>query len=75
MFVYRKEYYLSRAEPEPGTEKHMKWQERMDQSHNVGECIVAKARHGPIGGVRLMFDPNYTRFSDLAQSGYDDYHE
>ncbi len=75
MFVYREEYYLSRAEPEPGTEKHMKWQERMDQSHNVGECIVAKARHGPIGGVRLMFDPNYTRFSDLAQSGYDDYHE
>ncbi len=69
MFVYREEYYLSRAEPEPGTEKHMKWQERMEQSHNVAECLVAKARHGPIGTVRLHFNPNMTRFSDLAQQG------
>ncbi|MCB1531982.1 MAG: replicative DNA helicase [Alphaproteobacteria bacterium] len=65
MFVYREEYYLSRTEPEPGTEKHMKWQESMERAHNVGECIVAKARHGPIGGVRMFFDPNLTRFSDL----------
>ena len=67
MFVYREEYYLERSEPEPGTEKHLKWQERMDQSHNVGECIVAKQRHGPIGTVRMQFDPHFTRFSDLDQ--------
>jgi len=73
MFVYREEYYLSRAEPEPGTEKHMKWQERCDKALNVGECIVAKARHGPIGTVRLQFNPTFTRFSDLAQQGqYED---
>lgn len=65
MFVYREEYYLSRAEPEPGTEKHMKWQENMERSHNIGECIIAKQRHGPIGTVRLHFNPNLTRFSDL----------
>tara|TARA_X000001036_G_scaffold333977_1_gene312848 strand:+ start:3177 stop:4748 length:1572 start_codon:yes stop_codon:yes gene_type:complete len=65
MFVYREEYYLSRTEPEPGTEKHMKWQESMERAHNVGECIVAKQRHGPIGGVKMYFDPNFTRFSDL----------
>lgn len=65
MFVYREEYYLSRAEPEPGTEKHMAWQEAMERAHNVGECIIAKQRHGPIGTVRMHFDPNYTRFSDL----------
>ena len=65
MFVYREEYYLSRTEPEPGTEKHMKWQESMERAHNIGECIVAKQRHGPIGSVKMFFDPNLTRFSDL----------
>ncbi len=65
MFVYREEYYLSRTEPEPGTEKHMKWQESMERAHNIGECIVAKQRHGPIGTVKLFFNPNLTKFSDL----------
>lgn len=66
MFVYRDEYYLSRTEPEVGTDKHIEWQDRMDRAHNVGECIVAKARHGPIGTVRMHFDPNLTKFQDLA---------
>ena len=65
MFVYREEYYLSRTEPEPGTEKHLQWQESMERAHNIGECIVAKQRHGPIGTVRMHFNPDLTRFSDL----------
>lgn len=65
MFVFREEYYLSRTEPEPGTENHMKWQESCERAHNIGECIVAKQRHGPIGTVKMFFDPNFTRFSDL----------
>lgn len=68
MFVYREEYYLSRAEPEPGTDKHLKWQERMEAAHNMAECIIAKQRHGPIGTVRLNFNPHLTRFSDPAQT-------
>lgn len=67
MFVYREEYYLSRAEPEPGTEKHMKWQESMSRAHNIGECLIAKQRHGPIGAVRMHFNPSLTRFSDLDE--------
>lgn len=67
MFVYREEYYLSRAEPEIGTEKYQKWQERMAQAHSIGECIIAKARHGPIGTVRMHFDSHVTRFSDLDE--------
>ena len=67
MFVYREEYYLSRSEPEPGTEKHMKWQENMERAHNIGECIIAKQRHGPIGTVRMQFDGRLTRFRDLDQ--------
>ncbi len=67
MFVYREEYYLSRTQPDPGTEKHMEWQASMERALNIGECIVAKARHGPIGGVRMQFDPNLTKFSDLEE--------
>ncbi|HBH27133.1 MAG TPA: replicative DNA helicase [Rhodospirillaceae bacterium] len=67
MFIYREEYYLSRAMPEEGTDKHMKWQEKMGSVHNVAEAIIAKQRHGPIGTVRLFFDGNLTRFSDLEQ--------
>lgn len=68
MFIYREEYYLSRTEPDPGTDKHMEWQDRMNNVHNVAEVIVAKQRHGPIGRVELYFDPNLTRFSDLDKN-------
>ncbi len=67
MFVYREEYYLSRSEPDVGTEKHMKWQEKCERALNIGECIIAKARHGPIGTVRMHFDGKVTRFSDLDE--------
>lgn len=67
MFVYREEYYLHRAEPEPGTEKHIQWQEKCERALNIGECIIAKARHGPIGSVRMHFDGSVTRFSDLDE--------
>lgn len=67
MFVYREEYYLHRAEPEPGTDKHLAWQEKCERALNVGEAIIAKARHGPIGTVRMHFDGHVTRFSDLDE--------
>ena len=67
MFVYREEYYLSRTEPDVGTEKHMQWQEKCERALNVGECIIAKARHGPIGSIRMHFDGHVTRFSDLDE--------
>ncbi len=75
MFVYREEYYLHRSEPEMGTDKHLQWQESCERALNIGECIVAKARHGPIGSVRMQFDGSKTRFSDLdeihdPQQGY-----
>ncbi len=73
MFVYREEYYLSRTEPEVGSDKHMEWQQKMENNHNVGECIVAKARHGPIGSVRMHFDANLTKFTDLENFRKGDY--
>lgn len=68
MFIYREEYYMSRAEPDvENAEKHLAWQEKMERVHNIAEVIVAKQRHGPIGTVRMVFDPDLTRFSDLAR--------
>lgn len=73
MFIYRREYYLSREEPERKSgeddskfnDRYATWQNDLAENANVAEVIVAKQRHGPIGTVRLYFDANITRFSDL----------
>lgn len=67
MFVYREEYYVARSEPSEGTEEHLKWQEEMEQLHGKAEVIVGKQRHGPIGTIKLSFNPDLTKFGNLAQ--------
>jgi len=74
MFVFREEYYLSRAEPmqrpeessEKYQERHDSWKARCEQVYGLGEVIVAKQRHGPIGKVTLRFEGETTRFSDYV---------
>ena len=85
MFLYREQYYLEREEPNRKVEenddkfndRYEQWQQRCAEAHNLAECIVAKQRHGPIGTVRLFFEGQYTRFSDLdthhAAYGHDDH--
>jgi replicative DNA helicase len=69
MFIYRDEYYLSRARPDmQDRDKYAEWQQKMDHAMNIAEVIVAKQRHGPIGSVNLHFNANVTRFSDLHQA-------
>jgi replicative DNA helicase len=81
MFVYREEYYHSRMEPsrradendEKFNRRYADWQDRGSKVHNIGEVILAKQRHGPIGTVQLHFEGAFTRFSDLEQTqGHDD---
>lgn len=75
MFVFREEYYLSREEPSQKVsespdkfyDRHESWAKRLQEVANTAECIVAKQRHGPIGTVRLFFDPAMTRFADLER--------
>ncbi|MBL8644608.1 MAG: replicative DNA helicase [Rhodospirillaceae bacterium] len=78
MFVYREQYYLERAgeparRPEEKQEHYdtrfAQWQEACERAHNVAEVIVAKQRHGPIGMVKLHFEPNFTHFSDHIDAG------
>lgn len=65
LFVYRESYYLERQEPEDNDEKFQAWMEKMDRVRNIGEVIISKQRHGPIGRVELYFDANITKFSNL----------
>ena len=73
MFIYREAYYKSRTEPREGTPEHLTWQEEMDQIRHLAEVIIGKQRHGPIGTVKLHFNENLTKFSNLGRSdrGYD----
>ena len=69
MFVYREAYYLSRAEPREGTPEHLAWQDDMDRIQHVAEVVIGKQRHGPIGTVKLHFNADLTKFSNLAREG------
>ena len=81
MFVFREQYYLERAEPgrrpdeneDKYNDRYAQWQDRLAQVHNTADVIIGKARHGPVGTVRLFFDGNYTRFGDLETQHSDEY--
>lgn len=78
MFIYRREYYLSREEPEKKggeddgkfNDRYEQWQSELGNCANTADVIVAKQRHGPIGTVSLHFEASVTRFSDL-ENRYD----
>ncbi len=66
MFVYREEYYLQSRKPAEGTPEFFEWEAKMEAVHGIAEVIVTKQRHGPTGTVKLQFEAEVTRFSDLA---------
>ena len=79
MFIFRESYYLERMmpikKPEEDEIKYndrmSRWQQLTDESYNKAEIIVAKQRHGPIGTIKMHFDANFTKFSDLSNEEYD----
>lgn len=67
MFIYRKEYYLSRQQPSPGTPEHDKWQEEIDKVHETAEILVAKHRNGAVGSVIVRYVDRYSRVNNADQ--------
>ena len=78
IFIFREDYYLSRAEPMPRPEeapdkfndRYERWKERFEQVHGLSEVIIAKQRHGPIGKVTLRFDGDTTRFENYVSGDH-----
>jgi replicative DNA helicase len=68
MFIFREAYYLRNA-PKEGTVEHLAWQEKIDPIRNLAEVIISKQRHGPVGTVKLHFNEDLTKFSNLAREG------
>ena len=68
MFVFRQEYYHSRAKPDEDDPRFPEWQDRAEKLHGRAEVIIGKQRHGPIGSVELHFEDRHTRFSDPART-------
>ena len=71
MFVYREAYYLKSRKPEEGdTHEFVKWQEKMIRIENLAEVMVEKHRHGQTRSIELVFEGNFTRFSNKADDRY-----
>ena len=79
MFIFRESYYLERMEPikkpdeqnDRYNERHQRWRELCESRYNIADIIIAKQRHGPTGAIKTHFDPNFTKFSDLIRTEYD----
>ena len=75
MFVYREIYYLQNEQPQrhlnETPEKFALRLAELEQKkldlENQAEVIVAKQRHGPVGSVKLYFNGEFSRFTDLEQ--------
>jgi replicative DNA helicase len=69
LFLFREEYYLSKAEPKPGTQEHVEWQTKLSNCHNRLEIIVGKQRSGPTDTVSVFCDPGASAVRDLDGYG------
>ncbi len=74
LFVFREEYYVKNMEPRDEFDpKYEEWKMQMEKVKGTADVIIAKQRHGPTGTVKLAFQSEFTRFSDLADPSFTQY--
>ncbi len=64
MMLYRDAYYKKKEEHKPQYDNRDEVEE--------AEIIIAKHRNGPVGTVKMAFQPALSRWRNAARSGYDD---
>jgi replicative DNA helicase len=70
MFIYRDEYYKERDEPkrremendDAYQKRYDRWKDEFEASKGLAELNIAKQRNGPIGSIKLVFDPSRGHF-------------
>ncbi len=75
MFVYREIYYLQNEQPqrrinetpEKFALRCAELEQKKVELANQAEAIIAKQRHGPVGTVKLYFNGEFGRFTDLEK--------
>jgi replicative DNA helicase len=72
-FIYRPSYYKKKMfKPnERGGSDGLP--DEPDPDEGIAEVIIGKQRNGPTGIIRLGFQPEYARFTNLAQDNYSGY--
>ena len=78
MFVYRENYYIHNAEPkrnaeeseEHFTKRYEDWVTRDRETANLGEVIIGKHRHGSTGTIKLFWNGEFARFTDLVREDH-----
>lgn len=75
LFLYREIYYLAKAEPRKNGRESKEgyasrladWEADCAKVKDLAEIIVGKNRHGRTGFVKIHFDENRQRFSNLSK--------
>ena len=76
LFVFREEYYVKNMEPRDEFDpKYEEWKQKFEAVKGTADVIIAKQRHGPTGTVKLAFQSEFTRFTDLADPSFTQYEE
>ncbi|MDF2439398.1 MAG: replicative helicase [Abditibacteriota bacterium] len=73
-FIYRPSYYKKKMFKPNDRGGSDGLPDEPDPDEGIAEVIIGKQRNGPTGIIRLGFQPEYARFTNLAQdnfSGYD----
>lgn len=79
MFVYREIYYLENdvpkrhlnETPEKFALRQAEWEAKKEEIRNLGEAIISKQRHGPVGTVKLFFSGEFGKFGNLETDQYE----